>query len=876
MPRKTSFCNAALLRSDIKRYWPLLFLYVAVWVVILPMQILSASRECDGVAEGIMTVLQLRQHNVIIQSIPASVVMSLLFGCFAAMAVWSYLMSGRTVGLMHALPVTRTQAFFSHVLSALGALTAGNVLIFLLTALCSAGFSYVDWAALGTWLLLTELMALFFFALGSLCAMVTGWLLAVPVLYGAMNVIALLLYAVISTMTQMFYFGYSSSDIPEFITWLTPVGRIWDAVANGGAQPIDVQFREPIGTQSYQRVQLPASAFSTCIIYAAVGIALLALVWWLYKKRPSETAGDAMSFRWLRPIARWSIGLCGGLGLGLFLRYTAFIDGGFACLLICQLVMGVICFFAAQMLLQKTFRVFRRSWKELAALAAAMVALTLAIRADILGVQYRVPDVPQVDNVRVMVSRCEGGNFLASDSTAIETVTSLHRAILDQGPENADDSRVLYVSFYYTMKNGQEIRRNYGIAEREGAETYRKINQLLNLPQARSYAVGINDLTDEELDTVRGGFVEDSDTGFSVDLTREQALALCRAAQQDVHGHVGGVGAKLGVVDAAGGERAGRDEAVRAGIEWDAALGQCLGDSGGSGHDDVIGRGKDGVDLAHHAGRGGHDLIVGVACLFDVGNALGIEVSLGFGNGGRGVGFRVGVEQADGLDVRLDGKHHIHDGLGVQRIGGAGHIVNVGQVGGSGVGDRRIDDRGLGGLAGGGHALGGQRSNGDDRIIPIRDDLRADLVQRCGVILAVEVLVLDCNALLGSLGVQLGLNRHADLIEAGMIQLLHNGNLVALGSGIGCAFCGGGSCLGSGGRSGGIGSGAAGSQRGHHSGGGQNSNKLFHDKFSFICKTGNVVVVEADIDRPRTHFTNSGLPSFFHQAHFHASLSPHA
>ena len=220
MPRKTSFCNAALLRSDIKRYWPLLFLYVAVWVVILPMQILSASRECDGVAEGIMTVLQLRQHNVIIQSIPASVVMSLLFGCFAAMAVWSYLMSGRTVGLMHALPVTRTQAFFSHVLSALGALTAGNVLIFLLTALCSAGFSYVDWAALGTWLLLTELMALFFFALGSLCAMVTGWLLAVPVLYGAMNVIALLLYAVISTMTQMFYFGYSNSN-SEFI-WLTP------------------------------------------------------------------------------------------------------------------------------------------------------------------------------------------------------------------------------------------------------------------------------------------------------------------------------------------------------------------------------------------------------------------------------------------------------------------------------------------------------------------------------------------------------------------------------------------------------------------------------------------------------------------------------
>lgn len=507
MPRKTSFCNAALLRSDIKRYWPLLFLYVAVWVVILPMQILSASRECDGVAEGIMTVLQLRQHNVIIQSIPASVVMSLLFGCFAAMAVWSYLMSGRTVGLMHALPVTRTQAFFSHVLSALGALTAGNVLIFLLTALCSAGFSYVDWAALGTWLLLTELMALFFFALGSLCAMVTGWLLAVPVLYGAMNVIALLLYAVISTMTQMFYFGYSNSDIPEFITWLTPVGRIWDAVANGGAQPIEVQFREPIGTQSYQRVQLPASAFSTCIIYAAVGIALLALVWWLYKKRPSETAGDAMSFRWLRPIARWSIGLCGGLGLGLFLRYTAFIDGGFACLLICQLVMGVICFFAAQMLLQKKFRIFnKRWWLETAAMVLVLAAVTVCVKLDITGYQHRVPDAEDVTSVRFSASYAD---FTADDPAAVESVISLHRAILEQYDETGE-----------RLENQTYI--------------HRLLTQLMNRTDCRESLMGLDVLRRYGgVSNVAGGYVSQYETGAFADLTRQQAQDLVSHALAD-------------------------------------------------------------------------------------------------------------------------------------------------------------------------------------------------------------------------------------------------------------------------------------------------------------------------------------------------------
>lgn len=543
MPRKTSFCNAALLRSDIKRYWPLLFLYVAVWVVILPMQILSASRECDGVADGIMTVLQLRQHNVIIQSIPASVVMSLLFGCFAAMAVWSYLMSGRTVGLMHALPVTRTQAFFSHVLSALGALTAGNVLIFLLTALCSAGFSYVDWAALGTWLLLTELMALFFFALGSLCAMVTGWLLAVPVLYGAMNVVALLLYAVISTMTQMFYFGYSSSDIPEFITWLTPVGRIWDAVANGGAQPIEVQFREPIGTQTYHRFQLPASAFSTCIIYAAVGIALLALVWWLYKKRPSETAGDAMSFRWLQPIARWSIGLCGGLGLGLFLNYVI-LGSSFAGLLICQLVMGVICFFAAQMLLKKKFRIFTsRWWVETLALVLTLLAVTLCIKLDITGYQHRVPDAEDVTSVRFNASYAD---FTTDDPAAVESVISLHRAILEQYDETGErlenqtyldtegGPTTCYVRVDYQLRNGTSLRREWRVSIVNGSDIHRLLTQLVNRTDSRAGMIGISELERYGgVNAVVGGYVNRYDTGEFAELSQQQAQELAMLAQAD-------------------------------------------------------------------------------------------------------------------------------------------------------------------------------------------------------------------------------------------------------------------------------------------------------------------------------------------------------
>lgn len=409
MPRKTSFCNAALLRSDIKRYWPLLFLYVAVWVVILPMQILSASRECDGVADGIMTVLQLQQHNVIIRSIPASVVMSLLFGCFAAMAVWSYLMSGRTVGLMHALPVTRTQAFFSHVLSVLGALTA--------------------------------------------------------------------------------------------------------------------------------------SAFSTCIIYAAVGIALLALVWWLYKKRPSETAGDAMSFRWLQPIARWSIGLCGGLGLGLFLNYVI-LGSSFAGLLICQLVMGVICFFAAQMLLKKKFRIFTsRWWVETLALVLTLLAVTLCIKLDITGYQHRVPDAEDVTSVRFSASYAD---FTTDDPAAVESVISLHRAILEQYDETGerlenrtyldteDGPTTCYVRVDYQLRNGTSLCREWRVSIVNGSDIHRLLTQLVNRTDCRESLMGLDALRKYGgVSNVAGGYVSQYETGAFADLTRQQAQDLVSHALAD-------------------------------------------------------------------------------------------------------------------------------------------------------------------------------------------------------------------------------------------------------------------------------------------------------------------------------------------------------
>ena len=535
MPRKTSFCNGALLRSDAKRYWPLLFLYVTLWIFILPLQLVQVGRYSASEA-----ILHADLHNTILYSVYGSVIMSLLFGCFMAMAVWSYLMTARTVGLMHALPVTRTQAFLSHALSGFGILTVGNVLVFLLSVLCCAGRGFVDWEALASWLLLTELMELFFFALASLCAMITGWLLAIPVFYGAVNLAALLLFAVVSAMAQLFFFGYSGSEFPRAIRFLTPVMRIWESINANTTRWITVEGMD----HQFPLEELSPEAFTVCGVYAAVGVALLLLVWYLNKKRPSESAGDAISFRWLRPVARWSIGLCGGLGLGLFLYYTTFYGSGLFSLLLCQIIMGVICFFAAQMLLQKKFRIFnKRWWLETAAMVLVLAAVTVCVKLDITGYQHRVPDAEDVTSVRFSASYAD---FTADDPAAVESVISLHRAILEQYDETGErleDQTYLdteggpttrYVRVDYQLRNGTSLCREWRVSIVNGSDIHRLLTQLVSRTDCRESLMGLDVLRKYGgVSNVVGGYVTQYETGAFADLTRQQAQDLVSHALAD-------------------------------------------------------------------------------------------------------------------------------------------------------------------------------------------------------------------------------------------------------------------------------------------------------------------------------------------------------
>ena len=204
MRSATSFFNPALARSDLRRYWPALFLYVGLWIIFLPVQLWLMAHQGYVPAPDLGVICSDRYI--------AAVIMALIFGGMMAMASFSYLMNPRSVGAMHALPQRRGTLFWTHFLTGWGMLAAGNLLVALLTAGIALLTGVKLTAALLTWLVVVTLLDLFFMALGTFCAMITGWLLAVPVLYGVANTLALIVTWLGQQLADGLLLGYAPPD----------------------------------------------------------------------------------------------------------------------------------------------------------------------------------------------------------------------------------------------------------------------------------------------------------------------------------------------------------------------------------------------------------------------------------------------------------------------------------------------------------------------------------------------------------------------------------------------------------------------------------------------------------------------------------------
>lgn len=514
-----SFFNGAIARSDLRRYWPVLFLYVGLWLLFLPIPVWNRAAERNPALVNLTELCA--------DTYAAAVVLALIFGGIMATAVFSYLMQTRSVGAMHALPQRRGTLFWTHFLTGWAMLAAGNLLVLAVTALAALLGGLALTPALLTWFVVATLLDLIFLALGTLCAMVTGWLLAVPVLYAAVNCLAVALTWLGQQLASLLLIGYATPDAtPRLTVWLTPVYRLSQELG---------QIRQKGCTTSYSaNIDYPSGltpeGWRAVLVYAAVALVLTVLSRLLYGRRKSELSGDAAAFSWMRPVFRLGVGLVGGLPLGMLLYVLVSVgrsgDFSLARLCVCMAVMGIVCYLAAAMLVGKTLRVLPKRLPGAAVTALVLVLLCVALRADVFGYTVRTPQAEDVARARVY---CLDTSFTLEDPRSLEALVKAQAELAEN--RAADVNCRMTFEVHYVLKDGTSMARCYRLAMTEPVKA--ALEQVARLEEVQTDVMFNGNVPPSGWQPTGGGLWLNA-AGESRELTAEEAQALYDAAWRDV------------------------------------------------------------------------------------------------------------------------------------------------------------------------------------------------------------------------------------------------------------------------------------------------------------------------------------------------------
>ena len=556
MQSKTSCFNGTLFRKNLTRFWPLWGLASFIGAL-FPLAVLL-----DMVHRGrtAFTAAQFTQmYYEVVSAVP---VIDLVYAALCAMAVWSYLYNARSVGLMHTLPIRREGLFLTNFLSGFSMTLipyAVTGTLCVIVSLCGGAF---DAKGLAVTVLAVLGESFFYFSSATFVAFITGNAFAMPPLYALLHFLAVLLDWLISSFAQGFIFGFSTS-YTGVVEWLSPTVYLVSRVHPDG-QYTEVQQTLADGTSYTDRVltSVDLENFWLVGVYALVGLVLAALALLLYRRRRSETAGDVVAVGWLRPVFRYGVaGLCALLGGQLLysLFWYGFQQGNYydtLPMVVCLLAAGTIGYYGASMLLAKSLKVFRGSWKGLAVVLAGCALVCCVLHFDLLGVADRVPEAGQLQTLEVRTADNSYTLTPEQDGDLVEQVRTLHQAVVaDEAyiremeslqystlSEDEDpDTTFTGLSLTYVLKSGARVDRWYHlpITRDRLAQpgTYdHLLDQFVNSDTVKARRLHLND----SRWTPDGGslYVEARNVGY--DLGSREAYSILEAVGRDLDaGHWG-------------------------------------------------------------------------------------------------------------------------------------------------------------------------------------------------------------------------------------------------------------------------------------------------------------------------------------------------
>lgn len=538
MRSATSFFDKTLFRSQLKHTWPLWLGYTALWLFLVPVMLfseLSAYQLGYSAADASRLLLN--------TGVRGGIFISFFFGLFFAMLSFSHLTQSRATNGFHALPVRREAIFLTAYLTGLFCQLSTILVTFLLGAAVSAPLHLSFWSVTAAAMGSAMLEAVFFYSFAALCMVMTGQILAAPVFYFVGNILVPGMEYLLRNFAGNFLYGYSGqTDVA--LDFLSP--------------PLYMYFK--VGIASIETCESD-SYYVTAYALAGLVIALIALL--LYRTRKSEMTGSTVAFPWAVPVFKYGVAFCTAVSLCQFLYYFLFGqyrssgNDSLPGTILCMAAAGLVGYFVAEMLIRKSFRVFRAGAKGAAIVSLALVLLGVAMSFDLTGYEKHVPDESEIESAFYTFSGMT--NVTTDDADTIRRLTAAHRAIVKNRNEQAriadawdadtlsqsdyDDIEPFSLRLTYYLKDGSQLSRSYSLYLRRSdltapSSVTARVNALYTYRESvlcRVLGYGYEHLGDTPrfLDSYCY-YYDDNSGGKDYALTAAQAEQVYAALMQDV------------------------------------------------------------------------------------------------------------------------------------------------------------------------------------------------------------------------------------------------------------------------------------------------------------------------------------------------------
>lgn len=440
MKSKTSLFSPGLSRNILSRFWPLWLIYLGVLLVQLPVAVSGYVSQGISARYTMECILQLAA-NVAGYAMAASLL--------SVMAVFSYLYSKRSCSLINSLPVRRECVFITACLTGLLPLLLAELLTWLISLGIFAGSETVRTEYLNSWLLAALLSTLASYGFGVFCAMLTGHILVLPALFLVLNSAVYVLESLAQTLLSTLVYGYEGGVSISCLSPLPYAGKALRVIAEPAAGSL-----EP---------ELILLGIDSLAVYAVVGMLFIVPALLLYRRRKMEAVGDVVAIKALEPVFKYCASIYAALGLGALLAETmdkALGSGPLeAAVLALMLLLGAaLGYYAAEMLLQKSLRVFRSRMRGLFIVWAVLLLGLAVVELDLTGYERQVPETAEIQSVALI-----NDGRVTEDAESIELTRKIHQTAIDNEEHNrqAESTSIIYIR--YELKDGSSLGRSYWV-----------------------------------------------------------------------------------------------------------------------------------------------------------------------------------------------------------------------------------------------------------------------------------------------------------------------------------------------------------------------------------------------------------------------------